>query len=146
MPIPSIIDAIVLIQKAITTPTGEKDLADAFDEPPAQIVNFPTFVNIERSVSAVGNSGLRELNWVIDMMLLFAPSEQKYSVRSRRLWVQAVIDKFCTKLTLLGTVSAVYGMEMSYEPVLLGETEYVAATFTITANVTEAFAFDAQEA
>ena len=142
MPIPEIINAIVTVQKAITTPTGEKPLADAFDEPPAQVLDFPTFVNIERSVSTEGSSGLREMVWTIDMHLLFAAGEQKYSVRSRRLWVQAVIDKFCTDLTLLGTVSAVYGMEMSYEPVLLGETEYVAATFTITARTFEAFAFD----
>jgi hypothetical protein len=138
-----VIDALVAIEQAVPPPAGEKDIAEAYDEIPRAVLTFPCFVNIEQPQESHGSSGLRDRRRTIDAHLLFCESTQKYSIRSRRAWEDAVLDHLCRNLTLNGTVSAIHGITTNYEPVSLGETEYIACTFSIEVQIVEAFAFAA---
>ncbi|HAM39886.1 MAG TPA: hypothetical protein DCP69_00735 [Candidatus Omnitrophica bacterium] len=94
--IQDVLDAIVVLQKAVPAPTGEKDITHAYDEQPESASTFPCFINIVREVgefkrqSAARQQGAA----IIDMYLCFEQGSGIYADRSRRLWYQAVMDYF----------------------------------------------------
>src|SRR4030042_4894928 len=98
-----IIDQIVVIQKAITPPTGEKDIADASDEAPVDLLLFPYFLNVEAETAIGYGVSLRIQKHHIDMHLVFGTGDKKYSMRSRRKWVEAVLATFIGEGTMTGT-------------------------------------------
>ena len=145
-----IIDQLVIIQNAITPPTGENDLK-CYDEPPTGVLTFPSFVNVEDDLAQVVRaSSLRTITFFINMHLLFARADQKYSVRSRRAWIKPVIDAFDDALVLdLAQPPVQYAPieSVSFENVVLpgsgSDQEYIAATFRLKAWLAEAFTFGA---
>lgn len=133
-----IIDQIVILQNAITPPSGEKDITGAYDEPPDLISTFPCFVNLEEEGKDVVNPG----NWgyvtyTIGMHLLFAPAGTKYSVRARRKWVLPVLAKFSllANRSLGDTANHTYFTGFNYDPFEWGGTSYVAANFMLAVKV-----------
>ena len=140
----TIVDQLVVIQKAITTPTGCKALHNAYDEMPAALGGFPCFVNVEEDMSVVARGpSRRDQHLVVKMHLLFTTADQKYSQRARRLWVQAVMDKFDVELQLNAEASYAHIDTVDFTPVELNGVGYIAATFELTAQYTAAFAFAA---
>lgn len=142
-----IIDDIIVAQKTIATPTDEKKIAEYYDEPPGSVSTFPCFVNVEESLEGPVSwgAGGRRVDYVIAMSLLFAATDQKYSVRSRRKWVKPVLDAFGKKTLLNDSAgvgeSAIEGAD--FEPVTFGQTEYVAVTFRLGVRVQEPFESEA---
>jgi hypothetical protein len=138
-----VFDAIVTIQKTIPTPTGEHPIKEIYDEPPAQFMTWPCFLNIEsQSEVERPSSGFRRTAHTIDMHLLFGAADQKYSVRSRRRWVRVVLDTFDGKLKLGSTINGhAHLTRVEYAPVDLNGTEYIAATFVLRAVIEETLAF-----
>lgn len=104
--IQDICDQLVVMQNAVTTPTGEKDITHAYDEQPESISTFPCFVNIVREVGEFKRqSGVRDQGTLlVDMYLCFEQGSGLYADRSRRLWHQAVMDYFDQHQGLNGTV------------------------------------------
>lgn len=142
----NIIDAIIVIQQTVSAPSGEKAIQAYHDEPPATVQLFPCFLNMEQEIEAVDvwMSQGRTVDYIINMHLLFAPNEQTYSVKSRRTWVRPVLDAFGVKLQLDGTVDGLkiaVIRSVNFDPVLIGETEYVAVTFELAVRFEEAFAW-----
>jgi len=104
-------ELLATAQQAIAPPAGAKDIALATDEPPAQIMTFPCFVNIEREVrpsSIMGSSSLRHFVHIIEMHLLFAPADRKYAMRERRPWLEPIFDALDKDNALTGA----YGCEI----------------------------------
>ena len=138
----AIIDAIVVIQVTITPPTGEKDIAVATDELPTDLTLFPMFLNVETRTGLEYGVNLRVQRHEIDMHLVFGTAEKKYSMRSRRAWVEAVMAAFIDNVTLGGTVTQAMITEVTYDtPLQWNETAYMAATFRLAAEVKSAAAF-----
>jgi hypothetical protein len=142
-----IIDKIVVIQAAITPPTGEKDVT-AYDEPPTSVLPFPCFINAETSAEEIGvwNTSGRTIPYLIDMHLVFAQADQQYSVRSRRAWVIPVLDAFGHDYTLSGAAGVQKAFIETIEfhdkqngYLAVGEKDYIAATFKLRVIVEEAF-------
>lgn len=128
--IQDVIDQIVILQKAITPPTGEKDIARAHDEEPQSIGALPAFVNVVNDGEIDRGVSLRSINPIIEMILLFAPSGEKYSDRSRRAWFQAVLDKFDDNVTIGGTAAQAHIDRFSFDdPFPLSGTTYLATRF-----------------
>ena len=103
--IQDIVDQIVVLQNAVPTPTGEKDITHAYDEQPESGSTFPCFINIVRDVEEFERLGEVRLHAVltVDMYLCFEQGSGFYADRSRRLWYQAVMDYFDKHLSLNGT-------------------------------------------
>ena len=101
-----ICDQIVILQNAIPTPSGEKDITHAYDEQPESLSTFPCFVNIVRDVAEFKRqSAVRQQGTLaIDMYLCFEQGSGIYADRSRRLWYQAVMDYFDPRSGLGDTV------------------------------------------
>ena len=59
--IDAIIDQIIVLQKAVPLPAGERDIQDATDEPPANLSAFPMFVNVEERTPATGGAACRRV-------------------------------------------------------------------------------------
>jgi len=140
-----IIDKLVTIQQGITQPTGEKALTSAHDEPPADINAFPCFVNVEQEIPGIDRrAGGRRYNLVIDMHLLLTSADQKYSVRTRRLWLQPVLDAFDAALKLGNEqlpVQIAPITRISFDPIEINNTYYIGITFRLEALVIEAHDF-----
>jgi hypothetical protein len=135
-----IIDEIVTIQEAITTPADEKAVT-AYDEPPATPMVYPCFLNIERETeelsNTVGRTGPIIIPYIIDMHLLFATFDKKYAYRSKRQWIQPVHKAIATNLKLNGTVKEARLQSMDFHPegLTYEGLEYHATTFTLRAVV-----------
>lgn len=139
-----VIDQLVIIQAAITPPTGEKDIAFATDELPPDLMVFPTFLNVEASTDVTYSPSRREQVHLIDMNLVFAPAAEKYSMRSRRAWVQKVMDAFAAKVTLNGACNKARIIRVEYEtPLQWNDVPFMTATFRLEAVNIEAVAFSA---
>lgn len=139
--IQDIIDQLLVVQNAITPPTGLKDVT-CYDEPPAGVLTFPVFYNAEDGISAIDRSPSRRvLTYDIGMHLLFARADQKYGVRERRQWVKKVLDAFDKALTLGGNIHLGAIETVDFEPFELGDVSYIAANFQIAAQVDEAFEY-----
>lgn len=138
--IQDIIDELVTMQQAITPPAGEKDIAAAYDEHPAQVTVFPCFINDEDNIvpTQMANAH-RHLVHTINMHLLFAAAGQRYSQRSRRKWVRPVLDAFGAKIQLNGTATQSRIAAVTFDPVTIGDAEYAAATFVLVADVDDNF-------
>lgn len=140
--IPAIIDQLVAIQGAITPPTGEKDIAFAADELPVDLHVFPTFLNVETATHNTYSPQRIEKQHLIDMILVFAPADKKYSQRSRRAWVQAVQAAFNAKVTLNGTCDKARILNIRYDtPLNWNDIPFVMATFELEAVVVEDVVF-----
>ena len=138
----AIFDQIVIIQNAITPPTGEKDVT-VYDEPPETPVVYPSFINVERDTETIEHSpGFRITPYIIDMHLIFGAFEKKYAYRSKRKWIVQVRDAFVLKLTLNATATSAMILEMDFHPdgFTYGGVEYDAITFTLHATVKEGVA------
>jgi hypothetical protein len=126
-----IIDEIVIIQKAITTPTGEKALALATDEWPPTVAVFPAFVNNEIETVIETGSYRRKNVHLIRMYLLFGAGDTKYSQRARRAWIAAVQAAFDASMTLNGHATLARIRRISHgAPEELGGA-YVCAAFDL---------------
>ncbi len=139
----AIIDEIVVIQKAITKPTGEKGVT-VYDEPPETPVVFPSFINVERATETIEHGpSFMILPYIIDMHLVFGAFDKKYSYRSKRKWIVKARDAFAAKLTLNATATSAMILEMDFHPegFTYGGVEYDAITFVLHATVKEAVAF-----
>lgn len=138
-----VIDQIVLIQESITPPDGLKSLR-CYDEPPGHtVLNFPSLVNVESRIEDIDRGpSRRQQTLFVDMHLLLAQKDQKYSMRERRLWVQAILDKFDTELQLNGHASIATVRSVDFDSIEL-DTEYLGATFELGVLYTAAFAFAA---
>lgn len=146
--IQDVIDGIRAVQAEIAAPTGEKAIAEYWDEPPTQITQYPCFVNIEQpAVQFQINGNHREFTRTVDMHLLFGPASQKYAVRARRKWELPVLDAFATRYHLKdpGVDAPLAGInwarieEIHYEPVQLNESEYIAVTFALNVQWKDCF-------
>lgn len=137
-----IIDAIVAIQEAMTPPTDEKRVT-AYDEPPATPIVYPSFINVERD-SEQSDYAERPIitAYIIDMHLIFATVEKKYSYRSKRKWIKPVREAIATNGKLNGTVNwaRLQGMDFHPEGLTYGGVEYDAITFTLQATVQDQMA------
>ena len=131
-----IIDQIVIIQKAITPPTGEKDVT-VYDEPPATPMVFPSFINVERETEELNYVAPIIIPYSIDMHLIFGTFDKGYAYRSKRLWIQPVREAFATNGTLNGTVNWAWLQRMDFHPegFTYGGVEYHASTFILQATV-----------
>lgn len=139
-----VIDAVKAIQATVSTPPGEKAIKEFYDEPPLAVATYPAFLNIEdfdEPITFV--SSHRHIVMTIRMHLLFAPFDQRYSIRSRRRWVKPVIDAFGAKIQLNGTVVRSSIDQIDYDPVTLFEKTYHAATFVLRADMSDTFAASA---
>lgn len=142
--IQDVIDQLVVIQAAITPPTGEKDIAIATDELPPDLTVFPTFLNVETSTEVEYSPSRRVQVHLIDMNLVFAPAVEKYSMRSRRAWVQKVMDAFAAKVTLNGACNKARILSITYEtPLQWNDIPFMTATFRLEAVNIEAVTFSA---
>lgn len=138
-----IFDQLVIIQEAITPPTGEKDLR-ATDEWPANISTFPIFVNNEVETTFVRPPMMRIENHLIRMHLLFGAADGKYSQRARRLWVEKVQDAFESEINLNGTCTQAMITRIDYgiiEGIVGGN--YVGATFELAVEIKQAVTYAA---
>ena len=139
-----IFDQIVIIQNAITAPSGEKDIAQATDEIPAMApMTFPSFVNIEESTDFVRPPSARMETHTINMHFLLAPADQKYSIRTRRKWVEVIQDAFEAKISLNGTCTQAMIMHIDYGPPEPWEGAYVGATFRLSVEAKQTIAYAA---
>ncbi len=131
-----IIDQIVLIQKDVTPPTGEKDVT-VYDEPPEAVQVFPSFLNIERETEELNYMAPIIIPYIIDMHLIFGAFDKKYAYRSKRLWIQPVRVAFATNGHLNGSVNGAWLHRMDFHPegFTYGAIEYDAITFTLQATV-----------
>lgn len=133
---------MVILQKAVSAPSGERDIQEAYDEPPEGVgFVYPCFVNMEDSGDEdypSGNWGY--LNYTINMHLFFAPASQKYSVRSRRKWVKPVIKHFRENVSLNDTCAGSWITGWDFNPVDWNGTEYIAATFNLRIKAQEDWA------
>lgn len=139
--IQAVIDQIVILQKAVPTPTNEKDIQEAYDEPPDSVGVFPCFLNVEESGEQEFPSG----NWgyliyTVNMHLLFAPATQKYSIRSRRKWVKPVLKHFRENVSLNNTAAVSWVANWDHNPVEWNGMEYIAATFNLRVKAQEDWA------
>lgn len=143
----NIIDAIIVVQKTVSTPSGQKAIQAYYDEPPAALGKIsPVFVNVEEGIEAIDVwvSQGRNIDYIINMHLLFTPGEQKYSVRARRTWVLPVINAFGAKTQLDGSISELKIARIravDFDPILFGSTEYPAITFELAVRMEGAFAW-----
>lgn len=132
----AIIDAIIVIQKALAVPTDQKDIQLFTDEPPASIGALPAFVNLEEdSIPDDLAHGRPQITHRIGMHLVFAPASQKYAVRQLRPWIDKVLDAFTPDTTIGGTVREGRIVGITYEPFEWGETAYPAANFLLEVSV-----------
>lgn len=131
----AIIDAIVTLQKAITPPTGQKAIKNAWDEPPGDIgaAAFPCVVNLEEPGESRDHAqGHPEVLHTIGMHLLFSSASGKYSVRARRAWLEKFLSTFTIGgNTLSGTVRTVRSLEFDYSPFAWNNTDYAGINFTM---------------
>ena len=140
----AIFDAIVTIQKEITPPTGEKDIADASDELSVDLMLFPYFLNVETETAIEYGVNLRIQKHQIDMHLVFGTADKKYAMRSRRAWVQAVLNAFVDNVLLGGTVTQAMITNVSHDtPLPWNESYYMVATFRLAAEVKDTANFTA---
>ncbi len=133
----AIIDAIVVIQNAITPPAGEKGVT-VYDEPPEAAAVYPSFVNVERETEELSHTvGPVLIPYIIDMHLIFGAFDQKYAYRSKRKWIQLVYEAFATNYKLGATVKESRLQSMDFHPngLTYGEIEYHAVTFVLRAVV-----------
>jgi len=151
-----IVDAIVAMQKNdIPLPAGQtKGIALATDEPMEDVSVFPAFLNIEEAIDVTHGPSRRQDVHTINMHLLFARADQKYSVRARRAWILQVRNTFDLNLRLFlrdtGVAQCHYARVSRVEyhdnmpfntPLALGDHEYIAATFILEVLVDGAFAY-----
>lgn len=137
----NIIDAIIVIQETVVTPSGLKNIALFTDEPPATITVFPAFLNLEDDTTpedlAQNHQQLVHRIW---MRLLFAASSEKYAVRDRRQWLEPVFAKFMPTNTLPGTtlgdtVRTSRITLVDYDPFEWNGSPYIASSFLLEAEV-----------
>ena len=137
-----LIDAICEMQEAIATPAGESPIKHAYDEFIGVALEFPCFLNLEESIDDIQVSGShRHMEHRVSMHLLFS-GDQKYATRSRRKWVQPVLDYFQgnTKLERhVQNVSLSRLERVSFEPYPINDVEHVAATFELFVRVDDGF-------
>lgn len=142
-----IMTALATLQMTITPPAGEPVLTNAYDEPPSQVMTFPVMVNFEKHITYEYAPGMRIAEITIEMYLLFAKADQKYSERSRRLWHQAVLDLFASDVAFHDAQLPVQWMRIAdadFEtPLTLGDTSYVTTTYTLMISTAGAVTFAA---
>ena len=135
-PLAAIMAAIADVQQAITPPLGQRGIQLATDEPPDNLDVFPTFANYEtttdvKRLRTFGTLALNELEHYIDMALIFAPADGKYSVRERRPWVPAVLDAFRVNPSLNDTCDGAYVETVDHRAAHFGGMEYPGLTFRL---------------
>ena len=131
-----IIDAIVVIQKALTPPTGTKAIKNAYDEPPDHAIgtaSFPAVINLEEEGESRDRSArTREVLHTIGMHLLLSAATTKYSVRVRRQWLEIWLVAFAPGVTIGGTVDPMLApLPFDYTPYDFNGTDYAAINFTM---------------
>lgn len=111
------LDGIVTLQGAVTTPTGEKALTHAYDELPESLATYPCFVNVLREETDFKRqSGARQRSSVIiDMYLCWQTGSGTYADASRRVWRKAVLDKFDENGSLSATAITSSIERVAYE-------------------------------
>lgn len=131
-----IIDAIIVIQKALSVPTDQKDIQQFNDEPPTNLGVLPAFVNEEEGAT-VDDFAHRhpQITHQIMMRLVFAETTKKYSHRQRRAWVDKVLDAFTPNTTLGDTARNANISNISYDPYELDGTQYTTANFLLEVSV-----------
>lgn len=141
--IQEVFDQIVVIQNAITPPTGEKDIAFASDELPPDLTVFPTFLNVETDADIEpGGSTLEIQLRRVEMHLVLGGADRKYSMRSRRLWEEKVLAAFRAKLTLNSTCTQALIKGITYDtPLPWNQHEYLVATFRLVVEVKKVVAY-----
>lgn len=132
----TIIDAIVVIQKALTPPTDTKAIKNAYDEPPDHAIgtgSFPCVVNLEEEGESRDRAHRNaEVQHTIGMHLLFSAATKKYSVRVRRQWLEIWLVAFAPGVTLGGTVDPMLApLAFDYTPYDFDGTDYAAINFTM---------------
>jgi hypothetical protein len=140
--IQSVIDEIVILQNAVPTPSGERDIQMAYDEPPETFGIFPCFVNLEqRGFQSFPTGNWGYLDYIVNMHLIFSAAAPKYAMRSRRLWVLPVIKHFRQNVSLNNTCALSKIEEWSYSPedtsFAWNGTEYVAINFVLRIKAQE---------
>lgn len=132
----AIIDAIIVVQKALVIPSGQDDIKLFTDEPPATISVFPAFVNLEEdSIPDDLTHGHPQITHRIMMHLVFAPAIAKYSVRERRPWLDKVLDAFTPDTTIGATARNAKITLITYDPFSWNGTDYIASNFLLEVEV-----------
>ncbi len=132
----AIIDAIVVIQKALTPPTDTKAITNAYDEPPDHAIgtaSFPAVINLEEDGESRDHAhGHAEVQHTIGMHLLLGAATVKYNVRVRRQWLEIWLAAFNFANTIDGTVRLIVSpLAFDYEPYDWNGTNYAAINFTL---------------
>jgi hypothetical protein len=135
-----IVDAIVVVQAAITPPAGEKDVV-AYDEWPAAITVFPSFVNDEVETTIERPPSMRIETHLIRMYLLFGGADVKYSQRTRRKWVEKVQDAFEGNVNLAGTCTQAVVTRIDYGVIEAVSGFYAGATFELQVEIKQGVAY-----
>lgn len=135
-PLSAIMAAIKAIELALTPPAGLAAIADVQDEPPYNLTAFPAFVNAEASTDVrtkrtFGTVGLSELDHYIELALVFAPPDQRFSVAARRSWLPVVIEAFHAQPGLNATCDGAYVESVDHRAAHISGTDYPGLTFRL---------------
>ena len=142
--IQDVIDKVVALQKAITPPTGEKDIAEAYDEQPQAVATFPCFVNVETLLDqSQFASAHRHIAFDVEMHLLLGKADSKYERRARRKWIKPVLDAFGGDIQLDGTCNQAHIAGADFDDYELGENLYTAVNFVLRVDMPDTFAVTA---
>lgn len=133
----AIIDAIIVIQKAMTPPSGQKDIQLFTDEPPASIGVLPAFLNLEGDGESERHTHSQaKVTHRINMHLLFSGVTNKYPRRQARAWLEKVMTAFPIAGTVGGSVRTTTRLEYSFEDDFAwGESLYDALSFVLEVEV-----------
>lgn len=136
--IQAIIDAIIVVQKALTVPSGQKDIQQFTDEPPASIGVLPAFLNLVANGKSDNRAhGHPQATHNINMHLLFSTATKKYPRRQAHAWLESVMAGFPIAGTIGGTVFRTLSLEWDFneDDFPWGESLYDALSFVLEVEV-----------
>ena len=135
--IQAIFDAVIVVQKAMAPPTGQKDIQLFTDEPPRTIGLLPAFLNLDVDGASDDLAhGHPQLAHGIQMHLLFSKATKKYPRRQARAWLEKVLAAFPIGGTIGGTVRNTRSLAWEFDDALVwGDSEYDGISFLLGVEV-----------
>jgi len=133
-----IIDAMIVIQQAMTPPTGLKGIQQFTDEPPASIGVLPSLLNgLEGDGESERHTHTQaKVTHRIDMHLLFSQATKKYPRRQARAWLEKVMNAFPIGGDIGSTVRHTSRLEYEFDDSFAwGESLYDALSFVLEVEV-----------
>ena len=129
----AIFDAIIVVQKAMTPPAGQKDIQLFTDEPPRTIGLLPAFLNLDQDGSSeLAAHDHAQATHGILMHLLFSSATKKYPRRQARAWLEKVQVAFPIAGTIGDTVHRINRLAWAFDDEFeWGDGEYDALSFVL---------------